>query len=79
MARVVNKSPFLLGIASPEHKDQVFAVFGQEVNDPVGESFPTFVLMGTGLVGPHSEGCIEKENPLVGPPFQIPARRYQNP
>lgn len=41
----VDEFPFLLGIASPEHKNQVVALFGQEVDDTVGEGFPSFVLV----------------------------------
>ena len=71
----IDKCSFALGIGSPEQKNQMFFLICQFADDGVGEGFPTFVLVRTGLVGPYGQRCIEQQNPLVRPAFEIAGSR----
>ena len=67
----IDKCAFALGIGSPQQEYQVFFLFCDLADNGIGESFPAFVLVRTGLVGPYGKRCIEQQYPLVRPAFQV--------
>ena len=56
----IDKCAFALGIGSPQQEYQVFFLFCDLADNGIGESFPAFVLVRTGLVGPYGKRCIEQ-------------------
>ena len=55
----VDERPFALGIIPPQHEHEMFFSFGQQANHGVRERFPTFILVGTGLMGTHGQRGVE--------------------
>ena len=51
----IDKCAFALGIGSPQQEYQVFFLFCDLADNGIGESFPAFVLVRTGLVGPYGK------------------------
>ncbi len=64
---------------SPKEENDTLLEFGNPFNDPVSKFFPTFVVVGSGLIGPDGQDRIEKKYTLVGPFFQVAMRRRGNP
>jgi len=67
----VDELSFALGIAAPEHIDDVLALLVECLNGGIGEFFPTMVLVAARAMGLYGEGGIEKEYALLGPMKQI--------
>ena len=56
----VDEPRFLLGIASPQEKNQPLPGFAEPGDYRVGKALPPFVLMTPGLVRANREGGVEQ-------------------
>lgn len=54
----IDDDAFFLSISSPEDKNQIFFLLRQNFDDGVGETLPTLVLVGTGLMRPDCQSGI---------------------
>ena len=61
----IDKCAFALGIGSPQQEYQVFFLFCDLADNGIGESFPAFVLVRTGLVGPYGKRCISSKKKII--------------
>ncbi len=75
MAGGIDECLFRLCKATPEKKNDPFALFGGHPYNLVGERFPPPALVGPGLVGSYGEGGIEQQNTLAGPGLQVAVAR----
>lgn len=71
MALTIDVGTFFAGVGTPENKDETGFLLIEDLNYSVSKLFPTFVLMGAGLVGPDSESGIKQKNALFGPMSEI--------
>ena len=75
VARRVDDLSFLLGVASPEEKDDSFAARRELGDDAVREAFPTLArVRGWGAWG-HCQNGIQEEHSLLGPGSEVAGRR----
>ncbi len=62
---------FIDSIIAPEDKDNPLSLFWEERYSAIGEGFPSFSLVRSGLSLPHGEYRIEEEDSLPCPITQI--------
>lgn len=55
----VDEGAFALGVGTPKEENEVFFFLGNDFDDDIGEGFPTFVLVGTCLMGSHGQRGVE--------------------
>ena len=67
----VDKSPFLLCVAAPQHKDQLFALFVEALNGGVCKPLPAPALVRSRLALLDAERSVEQKDALFGPGAQI--------
>ena len=70
MSASINHCALFLGITSPKQEHQGLFILAQQFNDPICEALPSFTLMRTGLIGPHSQYRIEQKDALLCPGLQ---------
>lgn len=58
MFLTIDEDTLLLGVGTPEKKNKVFALVRKSFYNRVGEAFPAFILMRSGLIGADSEGGV---------------------
>ena len=73
----VNQGSFLFGKTSPEKKDNPLAVVRDKFDDSVGKSFPSLMLMATGLVGAYCKSGIKQKYSLLCPAREITTLRIR--
>ena len=67
----VYECSFLLGIAAPEYKDDVFPTFGKLAYGSIGKLFPSPFLVRAGLRGAYGERGVEQQHSLVAPACEV--------
>ena len=77
MPAPVNQLFLGLCIPSPEQEDQSLSPFRYLPDHCIREDFPTFVLVGSGLVGPDGQGGIQQKHPLVRPAVQAAVSEHR--
>ena len=71
MLLTIDKCAFFLRVRAPQNKDQPFALIIQQLDDFVGELFPTAALMSRRLALLDGQYAVQKQNALIGPTFKI--------
>ena len=69
--RLIDTLALDLGVTPPQNEDQAFSFAVNMINDRRGKFLPPCLGMRACLVSLHSQGGIEKEDSLVGPPGQV--------
>ena len=65
---------FLLSLTPPQYEDHPRLLRGNQLDNTIGESFPTTSMMGMGLTRPDRENRVEHEHTLSWP--RVPDSRY---
>ena len=69
---------FLDGETAPQQKHQVFPYLREPLDNGVGKGLPADSCVACGHVGPHRQGGVQEQDPLLGPAFQVPVGRGRN-
>ena len=69
---------FFDGETAPEQKDEVLADLRKSLDNRVCELLPTNAGVAGGHVGAHRERCVQKQNSLMRPAFQVSVGRWRD-
>lgn len=76
VARGVGYGSLALGIAAPEHVDDIVLMQADGTHHGIGELLPAVSGMRGGLVGTHRQYGIEQQHALLGPTVEVAACGY---
>lgn len=68
-------APLPLGVRSPKHEDQVFALVVQASDHRIGERLPAAVAVRTAPESTHGQDRVHRQHALNDPPLEASRRR----
>ena len=69
--RRAKKGSELLGLSSPQNRDERLVALGERADGVVGDLFPSLAAMGGGRAGTDGQHAVQKHDPVFAPRRQV--------